>query len=118
MSETYLRVCVLPRGHAGEHLPYRLAPDKDEFRNKEIAQPRCLHVDPVALEHDEHRYRVVFELFDRSHPSAGWHEVARETHDLADAREQIAGLLSLEAHDDDVRSPRLERAVLRWELAE
>lgn len=113
MSETYLRVCTLERGHAGDHLPYKDAPNKDEWGNKEIAHPRCEHVSPVETE-PSGRYRVVFEMIDPRMPSAGWHEIVRETHDLDDARSQLEGLLQLETEGDDVRRPRLERAELTW----
>ena len=111
-----MRVCTLPDGHDDEHLPYYLAPDKDRFGNKHIAQPRCVHVVPIPAG-DEPRYRIVFEIIDPSMPRAGWHEVARETSDLADAQSQIVGLAQLERDGNDVRNARIERAVVTWEPA-
>jgi hypothetical protein len=114
--DTYLRVCTLAEGHDGDHLPYHLAPDKDEFGNKQIAHPRCLWVEPVA-ESDSDRYRVVFELIDPRFPQAGWHEVTKEHFSLAQAEDQYEGLLQLEREGEDVRNARLERAVVAWEPA-
>jgi hypothetical protein len=111
-TETYQRVCVLADGHDGEHLPFHAAPG-DEFGNRKIAHPRCVHVEPVPAEETE-RYRVVFEIIDPRMTRAGWHEVARETSDLADAQQQLDGLRTLEA-EGNVRAARLERAVVRWE---
>lgn len=113
MSDTYLRVCVLRDGHDGDHLDYGDAPDKDEFGNKHVEWPRCVHVSPVP-EGEAERYRVVFEMVDPRMPRAGWHEVVNEHSRLRDAREQFEGLLMLE-EEHEVRNPRLERAVVRWE---
>jgi hypothetical protein len=113
--ETYLRVCTLAEGHDGEHLPYYLAPDKDEFGNKQISQPRCVHVDPVPDNGAYPLYRIVFELIDPRMPAAGWHEVVKEHHDLRSAQDQLRGLRRLEREGDDVRNPRLESAQVRWE---
>jgi hypothetical protein len=115
VSDTYRRVCVLERGHPGDHLPYHAAPPKDEFGNKDIAHPRCLHVVPVETEAGT-RYRVVFELIDPMTPLAGWHEVANEHSELAEAESQLAGLRSLERNGDDVRNSRIEHATVKWEL--
>jgi hypothetical protein len=115
VSETYLRVCTLERGHAGDHLPYKDAPDKDEFGNKEIAQPRCVHVSPVE-DAPEDRFRVVFELVDPRMPEAGWHDVVRETHDLGDAQSQVAGLRQLELEGEKIRNARIQRARITWEV--
>lgn len=118
MSETYLRVCVLDEGHDGDHLPYHAAP-KDEHGNIAAERtrhlPRCVHVEPIGADEETTRYRVVFEIIDPRMPRAGWHDVARETHDLADAHSQLDGLARLQADGDDVRNARLERAVVRWE---
>lgn len=113
-DETYMRVCVLARGHEGDHLPYRDAPDKDEFGNKEIEHPRCLHVDPVSVGDEEPRYRLIFEIIDPRYPEAGWHEVVRESSELSDLRAQMNGLAEIAAAGDDVRNARIEAATLTW----
>lgn len=114
MSDTYLRVCVLEDGHDGDHLPYRSAPKKDEFGNIDIAHPRCVHVEPAAMEEGE-RYRVVFQLIDPMMPRAGYHEVVKEHANLGEAQSQLAGLRQLEADGDEVRAPRIDKTVIRWE---
>lgn len=114
MSETYLRVCTLERGHDGDHLPYKDAPMRDEW-NRVIAQPRCPHVSPVENV-TEDRYRVVFELIDPRMPEAGWHDVVRETHDLGDAQSQVAGLRQLEMEGEKIRNARIEQARITWEV--
>lgn len=119
MSETYERVCVLERGHAGEHLPYGLAPDKDEFGNKEVGWPRCHHVSPLSeMPERAERYRIVFEIIDPRYPDVGWHEVVKEHGTLSGARSQKTGLLELEAEGEDVRFRRIERSAIsgsrRW----
>lgn len=117
VSDTYLRVCVLDEGHDGEHLPFHAAP-KDEFGNVAVERDRslrrCVHTEPVSDEPID-RYRVVFEMIDPRMVRAGWHDVVNETHDLAAARQQVEGLQRLEQQGDDVRNPRLERAVITWE---
>lgn len=113
VAETYKRVCVLPDGHGGDHLPYYLAPDKDPAGNKEIAWPRCVHVVPVP-DGEEEQYRVVFEMVDDRMPRAGWHEVCNEGVTRNEADCQLAGLRQLEA-EGSVRNARLEKAVVRWE---
>ena len=117
ISATYQRVCTLERGHDGDHVPYHAAPDKDEWGNKEIAHPRCVHVDAMPLETEEERYRVVFQIIDPQMPAAGWHDVVRES-DLADCIDQVQGLRQLEREGDDVRNPRIEKAVVKWETYE
>lgn len=114
LLETYSRVCVLERHHAGEHLPFHAAPVVDKFGNKKVATPRCLHVDPVPRDEEGDRYRIVFEIIDPRYPEAGWHEVGREHDSLEDAREQKRGILALAAEGDPVRNPRIERTSGTW----
>lgn len=116
--ETYMRVCTRKLDHDGEHLPYYKTPAKDEFGNKEIHHPRCLHVVPIPFEEEQPRYRIIFEIIDPRYPDAGWHEVGRETESLEDAISQYEGLIKLFQEGDDVRFPRIERCVLKWEKVE
>lgn len=113
--DTYQRVCTLEDGHKGDHLPFHAAPPKDEFGNKAIGHPRCVHVDPVpSVDPAGFRYRIVFEMIDPRMPRAGWHEVGREHDTLESAQEQAAGIRQLEAKGDDVRNPRIEKSIIAW----
>jgi hypothetical protein len=118
MTETYKRVCTRKEGHDGEHLPYYLTPDKDEFGNKEVQQPRCMHVVPIPIEQEEERFRVIFDIIDPRYPQAGWHEVAKEHDTLESAIDQRDGLQRLMQEGEDVSFTRIERLVSRWELIE
>lgn len=118
LTEAYQRVCVRKEGHEGSHLPYHQAPDKDEFGNKEIQHPRCNHVDPVPIEQEEERYRIIFEIIHPLKPQAGWFEMAKEHDTLESAQDQRDGLLELAQKGDDVLFLRIERLISRWELVE
>lgn len=113
--DTYQRVCVLTCDHAGDHLPFYAAPVKDDFGNKDVSHPRCLHVIPVpTTDPGGFRYRVIFEMIDPRTPLAGWHEVGREHDTLESAQDQAAGIRELEAGGDDVRNPRIEKSIVAW----
>lgn len=116
ITDTYKRVCTRKEGHEGEHLPYYMTPDKDEFGNKDIQHPRCLHVVPIPIENEEERFRIVFEIIDPRYPEAGWHEVAKVHDTLDEAQDHKNGILQLQQEGDDVQFVRIERLVSRWEL--
>jgi hypothetical protein len=118
LTDTYKRVCTRKEGHEGSHLPYYQTPDKDEFGNKDVQQPRCKHVDPIPIEQEEERYRIVFEVIDPMYPEAGFHEVGKEHDTLESAKDQRDGILILSQEGEDVLFLRIERLVSRWELVE
>lgn len=118
LTQTYTRVCTRKEGHEGEHLPYYLTPDSDEFGNKDVQQPRCKHVVPIPIEQEEERFRVVFDMIDPRYPEAGWYEVAKEHDSLEEAISHRNGLQYIQQKGDDVSFSRIERLVSRWELVE